>query len=193
MTSLNHPNVVKMLGVCLRPPVMILEVVSGGELYDHICDPLGVTQIAEAVGGIWKRIGALALQKVVAGGGGEGEGEGEEEGEGEGEGEKGRRERLMRFDGGVVEKRVVKRFERWRGVVERAKGGGGREREREREGEGEGRWGRMVEEVGEVEEEVVGALGDFLEKQDKERHERVLDGEERMRDVGKEHGDLICL
>ena len=43
MSSLNHPNIVQLVGICLEnPPAVILEVMSGGELYQALNEPLGV-------------------------------------------------------------------------------------------------------------------------------------------------------
>ncbi|MDP2436925.1 MAG: protein kinase [archaeon] len=41
MSSLTHPNVVKLLGICTEPLAMVMEVVGGGDLYGQINDPFG--------------------------------------------------------------------------------------------------------------------------------------------------------
>ena len=42
MAALQHPNVVRLVGVCLDPVAMVMEVIGGGDLYFQLNDPFGL-------------------------------------------------------------------------------------------------------------------------------------------------------
>ena len=58
MDGMAHPNVVKMIGVCLRPPCIIMEAVLGGNLYDELHSPLKYAdECTVAIGNVLAEIG----------------------------------------------------------------------------------------------------------------------------------------
>lgn len=75
MSLLNHPNVVRFVGVCFpselpreehhRSPGMLMEVVPGGQLYDSLRNTLGLRTVATLTEKIMKTIGQHTTAKAL--------------------------------------------------------------------------------------------------------------------------------
>ena len=62
MSGLNHINVVRLFGVCFEPkPALVMEVVSGGDLYGQLSDPFGLRKVSN----IWKAVEAAKGQHTL--------------------------------------------------------------------------------------------------------------------------------
>ena len=48
MTTLHHPNIVRLIGVSLSPCALVMELLLGGDLFSFLNDPLGLKALFDS-------------------------------------------------------------------------------------------------------------------------------------------------